>query len=457
MESYTYQDFESAVTDKERRAFVWSAIQAHKASDQYKTACIADVYDKQQNETISNFVQTIFSLSGAKLNDYTASNNRIASNFFARLNTQRVLYSLGNGVSFVESGEQGEDATKQALGSHFDHDIKEAAYYACIHGVSFCFWNLDRLHVFRTTELAPLWDEHTGELRAGIRFWRLNPTKPMRVVLYEEDGYTKYHQDSSGSELIEDDGKRAYKTVYSFTLADGESEVVGETNYGRLPIIPMWVSRLKQSTLVGMRAAIDSYDLIRSGFANDLTDCAQVFWIVRNAGGMTDADLERFRDRLKLTHIADVDTMDGAGADPYTQEIPHQAREVYLRMIRDGLYEDFGALDVHTVAAGATNDHIDAAYQPMDEAADDFEYWVGEAIQQILALQGIEDRPVFKRNRISNTREQVETLVMEAQWLDEQTIVRKLPNVTAEEAEAIINATDNVDMERFGAAQEAEE
>jgi SPP1 family phage portal protein len=452
MKSYTFQDFDLAQTDKERRDFVWSAIQAHESSELCKTAKLADLYDRQLNKTINDYVQIIFNLSGSKLEDFTASNNKIASNFFNRLNTQRVMYSLGNGVSFLQPDEEGEDVVKEKLGKHFDHDVKEAAYYASIHGESYCFWNLDRMHVFKVPEFVALWDEHTGELRAGIRYWRLNADKPLTVVLYEEDGYTTYRQvKDGGSELVMDeDGKKAYKTTYQYIPADGTAEVVGEENYSRLPIVPMWVSRLKQSTLIGMRSAIDSYDLIRSGFANDLTDCSEIYWIVRNAGGMTDGDLARFRDRLKFLHIADIDAGDGAGAEPYTQEIPYQARKEYLDMIRSGLYEDFGALDVHTVAAGATNDHIDAAYQPMDENADDFEFWVGEAIQQILALQGIDDYPEFKRNRISNQKEQVEMVVMEAQWLDAQTILKKLPNISAEEIAAIMGSIQDEDMARFG-------
>lgn len=457
MKGYTYQDFEKATTDRQRLDFVWDAIKAHESGVMCQTAKLADLYDRQQNKTINDYVQTIFSLSGSKLEDFTASNNRIASNFFSRLNTQRVMYSLGNGVSFLQPDEQGEDVVKEQLGRHFDHDVKEAAYYACIHGESYCFWNLDRMHVFKVTEFVPMWDEHTGELRAGIRYWRLAEDKPMTAVLYEEDGYTTYRQSEDGGStlVMDEEGKRSYKTTYSYIPADGSAEVVGEENYGVLPIVPMWASRLKQSTLIGMQSAIDSYDLIRSGFANDLTDCSQIYWIVKNAGGMTDADLARFRDRLKFAHIADVDGSDGAGAEPYVQEIPYQAREAYLTMIRNGLYEDFGALDVHTVAAGATNDHIDAAYQPMDENADDFEFWVSECIQQILALQGIDDYPIFKRNRISNMKEQVEMVVQEAAWLDTQTILRKLPNISAEEVAAILEAMEGEDMARFGISEPA--
>jgi len=451
----TYDDMLRTVGDGDPTEFVMACIQAYKNSDEYKTAVLADEYDHQRNRTILEYTKTLYTMSGVQTEDFTASNNRLCSNFFNRLNTQRCLYSLGKGVSFVGVGEGGADTTKEALGKHFDHDIKEAGYYALIHGRSHLFWDVDRVHVFKATEFVPLLDESTGELRAGIRFWQLDDAKPLVAVLYEEDGFTKFETGDDG--LRETQAKRAYKTTYQTVPYDGEVEVVDEENYTSLPIVTMYGSRLKQSTLVGMRSAIDAYDLVRSGFANDMTDCAEIYWIVNNAGGMDDSDLMRFRDRLKLQHIATVDGSDGAGVTPYTQDIPYQARSQFLTEIRNGIYEDFGALDVHTVAAGATNDHIDAAYQPMDENADDFESWVGEAIVKLLALIGIEDEPVFSRTRISNQSEQVQMVVQESTWLDRETILRKLPNITPEEVQAILERSDEEDMARFAAIQAIQE
>lgn len=448
----TFQDFEEA---ENKDQFLLHAVSSHVTSRLCTMARSADMYDRQMNETIHNYVQVMFSLSGTKLEDFTASNSKIASNFFNRLNTQRCSYSLGNGVSFVDpygddvTDGSMEDVTKEKLGKRFDHDLYEAGYNALKHGVSFCFWNLDRMHVFPLTEFVPLWDEYDGSLRAGIRFWRLDYDRPMTLVLYEEDGYTKYVTEGpEDRELHLKEAKKPYKYNVEYTPADGEV-IVGEENYGRLPIVPMWGSRLKQSTLVGMRQEIDSYDLIRSGFANDLSDCAQIYWIVENCGGMSDKDLERLRDQMRITHIVNADTDGGGGVKPYAQEIPYQARKQYLDDIRSQIYEDFGGLDVHTVAAGATNDHIDAAYQPMDENADDFEYWVSEAVVQVLALIGIEDKPIFKRNRISNQLEQVQMIAQEAQWLDQQTILRKLPNITPDEIAAILQGTDSEDQGRL--------
>lgn len=451
---YTYQDFKR---DGGGLQAITNAITHHLDSNLYKTAKSADEYDHQRNETIMNYVKLIFTMTGTPVEDFTASNNKLCSNFFHRLNTQRCTYLLGNGVTFSDHKEETKDEegavattdiTKETLGKRFDTDLKNMGYNALIHGVCFGFWNVDKLHVFPVTEFVPLWNEESGILQAGIRFWRIDPNKPMIVVLYEMDGYTKYKsKQASGMDFEEMASKKSYKMVINVSEEDGE-EVIGEENYGSLPIVPMWGSRLKQSTLVGMKEKIDSFDLIRSGFANDLTDCAQIYWILENCGGMTDTELARFRDRLKINHIAMVDT-ENSKATPYTQDVPYGARSAYLAEIRSGIYEDFGGLDVHAVAAGATNDHIDAAYQPMDEEADDFEYQIIEFVCQILNLIGIEDTPIFKRNRISNQREQTDMVLSAADHLDDETILNKLPFLTIDEVPDILARRDAQDRERM--------
>ena len=449
----TYQDFLKA---DDVTKFVSSAIQSYKQSDMYKTACLADEYDAQRNPTVSNAIRTLFDVQGAKVSDRTVSNHRIASNLFSRLNTQRCMYSLGSGVSFVdpyEAQDGGTDQTKDALGPHFDHVIKEAGYHALIHGVSYLFWDLTGAYEFKATEVVPLEDETNGSLMAAIRFWQLDKSKPLNAVLYEMDGYTQF-SDADGRFKVTKE-KTAYLITYEYSEA-GETVVTSEDNYTALPVVRMYGSRLKQSTLVGMQEAIDAYDLILSGFANDLSDCAQIYWIVENYGGMTDDDLAMFLDRLKLNHIANADTQSGGKVTPYMQEIPYQARKAFLDDMRARIYEDFGGLDVHTISAGATNDHIDAAYQPLDENAADFEHWVSDAITQLLALQGIDDTPIFKRQRISNVKEQVEVLVQEAAWLDETTILRKLPNLSPDEVQAVLVANDNEDMERAVVSRQTE-
>lgn len=443
----TYQDYEKEAgeSDKRKADMLSRIISEHQRSDACKIAKAADLYDRQKNVTINEFVQKLFTSAGVPVQNFVASNNKLASNFFRRLNTQRCTYSMGNGLTFAKP------STKEALGLDADKKLSDAAYKALIHGVSFVFWNKDHLHVFPLTEFAPLWDEETGALRAGVRYWQIDRSKPVIAMLYEEDGYTTYKSNgaaASGFEIREP--KRAYIRMVRQAAVDEHPSVVGEANYGVLPIVPMWGSRLHQSTLVGMREAIDSYDIIRSGFANDMQDCASIYWLIENYGGLGQQELDALRDRLLLQHMAAVDTQSGGRITPYTQEIPYQARSAYLDMIRAGIYEDFGAFDDNRVSAGnKTATEINAAYQPMDENADDFEYQVIECVQQILRVAGLpEDTPTFKRNRICNQYEQTQMVMLEAPYLDDETLLSKLPNFTPDEVEQVMERRAETEQSR---------
>lgn len=441
----TYQDYLKAVNQGEEIEFIRKAIEEYKSSTEYKTAIDADEYEAERNVTIMRFLNFIYSISGVKLEDFTSPNNKIASNFFHRLTTQRIAYSLGNGISFPgattvfkEGKASTVDPTKDKLGENFDNVLYRAARYARIHKVSYIFWNLDHTDLFKMTEFMPLLDEEDGMMKVGFRFWSLDWNKrPVTVIKYEIDGYTKFKTKpgSKGLDLMQYEDKQPYIKTYQHTEADGDI-LVSTSNYSALPIIPFYGSEHKQSDLVGMRAKIDAYDLIKSGFANDVQEAAEIFWKINDATGMTDADIIKFRDRLKLLHIAVVDSNTPVSAE--RNEIPVTAKESILKGLHDQIYEDYGGLDVHTIAAGATNDHIDAAYQPMDEEADDFEYQVIQAVQGILALMGEKAVPIFKRNRISNQKEQTEMVINSADHLDEQTILEKLPFLTPDEVQQVM-------------------
>lgn len=430
----TYQDLEAVENDPAAKTtFVQSFIAEHANSDPVRTAEKADKYDRQLNTGVDDFLDALADID-YKLNGITKRTRpeTVKSNSFHRLNVQRVAYSLANGITLP-----GEDNTKTKLGENFDEQLYRLGYLACIHGESFGFWNNDHLDVFKLTEFAPLYDEKDGTMRAGIRFWRLPPDKPMHAVLYEESGYTSYTEDSKGEHLLhQDDKQQPYKTTTTTTPA-GDEIVEGE-GYGALPIVPIWGSSAKQSTLVNLKGYIDNIDLIVNGFCDDLRECAQVYWLISNYGGMNDDDLRRFMQRLRFNHAANVDIAgnNGGSVQPYTQEIPTQARETLLQRLHSSLYEDFGGLDVHCVSADSTNDHLEAAYQPLDENARDFEQQITKFVRQVLKIAGLPDaKPQYTHVRISNTKEQVDMALAEAAIIGNEMAIELLPNLTQEQKE----------------------
>lgn len=445
----TFQDWEVLKAQDEFSA-ISKVINDWKSGRVYKTALIADTYDRQENKTISEFAPMYYTIAGVQKVDPTATNTKIASNFFRRLNVQRNTYSLGNGVSFDVEG------VKDRFGEKFDTTLMKAAYKALIHGVCFPFWN-GRLNYFQATEFAPLYDEETGVLRAGIRFWQIDTDKPMFAVVYEIDGFTKWKK-VDGKDWTVVVQKTPYIQTVEYTVADG-IEIVDGGNYSDLPVIPLYGNALRQSTLVGLRSQIDAYDIVNSGFASDIQDVAQIYFLIENYGGMTADDLAKFRDKLKLMHIAEADTSEGGKITPYQQEVPHGAIDAFLDRTRQQIYDDFGGFDVRGFSSGAkTATEIDAAYQPLDENADDFEAQIIDFVQSLGALIGIEEDqcvPLFKRNRISNSIEQVQALAM-ADWLDEETKVKHTPFITVDEQGEVLNRLSAESLGRMNGGQTEE-
>lgn len=448
---YTYQDLLNVGESEEARGrFCNDAVKSFMASEDYINAKVGESYYQKHNITIEKFQKFLYTLSGNKIDDIWGANYKLKTLFFRRLVLQQVQYVLGNGVVL-------EDMTqKEKLGIDFDFQLQKAAKKAMAQGRSFGFWNLDHLEVFgyantdKDAGFCPLYDEDTAELKAGIRFWfkQVNNNRILRTTLYEVDGFTDYSQKNDDVPFVIN-AKRGYK-VYTTKTPIGGVESVTEENYDYLPIIPLYANDTKESELVGMRESFDCYDFIKSGLANVIDDNADVFWLLQNSGGMDDVDLAKFVHRMRTVHAAAVDGEDGQSAMPHTIEVPYQARQAMLEILRQDIYEDFQALDVKSLsAAQKTTQEIQASYQNMDNKCADFEYMVLDFVQGILKIAGIDEKPSFVWNKILNQKEETEMILECANYLPEELIIKKLPFLTPEEAEEAIRDMQTKGYESF--------
>lgn len=458
----TYQDYENA---PDKTKFVQEAITKYRRSKEFKKAQEEQEYMAGRNTAILNTRRIIYDMRGIPCEDFTAANFKIRNRMIHRLVTDRCSYSLGNGVSFSDHREKKKNAdgktvtvdkTKEELGDGFDQAVYQWAYWALSNGAAFLYVHVGhdteewQYSLFKKTEFLPLKDEKTRALRGGIRFWSIDwGKKPITAVLYAETGYTRYETPTnrySISDLQEIREEQKYTETVQQSEAYGE-EVVGTENFSTLPIFPLYSGENEDSALDILKPLIDAYDMILSGFANDLQDCAQIYWLISGALGMTEPQKKQLLDRLVLQHMLVIDG-ENSSITPHTQEIPYNARNEGLKQVRNQMYENYGGFDVHTIEAGSTNDHIEAGYWPMDEEADAFEYQLIVAIQQILDMIGIEDVPVFKRNRVSNQKEQTD-MVLAADFLDTRTKLEKLPWITVDEVDDIMARIDGEEQVRF--------
>ena len=448
VEMKTYQDLLQS-TDKQK--FILEAIREHRDSLMYNIAVDAEEYDRQRNVTIMAYQKFLYTVKGTAVPDNYSANHKMPSNFFNRFITQENQYLLGNGMTL------NDEKNKEKLGKNFDVKLQQAGRNALVQAVCFCFWNYDHLEIFKLTEYVPLYDEETGALMAGIRFWQVDSDKPLRATLYEMDGYTDYIQKKPDAiEIL--NPKRPYQQIVRQSVADGIQIEPGQ-NYPGFPIIPLWGNPHHQSELIGLRENIDAYDLIKSGFANDLDDVSQIYWIMQNAGGMDDIDMAQFLQRVKATRIAALpDGDDGATAEPHSIDIPYAARESALERLKNDMYEDFQAFNVSTLMGGQkTATEISAAYTPLDLKADQYEYCILEFLYELFRIVGIDDEPSFNRNKIQNQLEQTQMVLMAAQYLDEETLLNKLPWLTSDEVQEILKRKDSESLNRFVTMPESNE
>lgn len=442
---YTYNDLtDIGQNEQKRMEFVLSAIREHKGSDLYKTAYDAELYYKHQNPTIMRYQKFVHNMYGQKVPDVWSPNNKIASNWYNYFTTQAVSYLLGNGVTFGK-----KEATKDKLGKDFDKKVQDIATHAKNGGVAFGFWNLDHLECFDLTEFVPLYDEDDGGLKAGIRFWQIDDQKPLRATLYELDGYTDYIKRKDEDVTILHD-KRAYKQIIRKSEVEGETILDGE-NYPSFPIVPLWnVNR--QSDLVGNRGTIDAYDLMVSGLINNVSDGEFIYWILKNCGGMDAVDDAKFIEQLKLTRVAHADGDEGAGVEAHNVSVEFEASAEALDRLTEQLYADFMALKVQDVSAGSvTATQIVAAYEPINQKTDQFEYCVTEFINGILALAGIEDEPTYTRSQMSNQSEMLEMVLQCAEYLDDEYVTTKILTLLgdADKAQEVLKRKDAEAADRY--------
>lgn len=452
IEILTYQDL-IALGEYEylRMEFIESAIREHETSTLYRTAMDAEDYYRHRNPTIMRYQKMVYNQLGKAVPDVYSANNKIPSNLYHYFVTQEVQYLLGNGVSFGS-------IDKDRLGKNFDKAIRDAAIKALNGSVSFGFWNVDHLEIFGVSKggtdgcepaFIPIYDEETGALRSGIRYWRIDSGKPLRATLYEENGYTEYIKRKDDDMRVFQE-KRPYKLTIRTSEAGG-NEIVAGTNYPTFPIVPLWNST-RQSEIVGGRGTLDAYDLMASSLVNNVDEGNLIYWVLKNCGGMDDLDDAKFVERLKTTHVAHADGDDGAQVESHSVEAPYQANEAALDRLRSQLFDDYMALDVKAIANGAaTATQIQAAYEPLNSKTDDFEYQVTEFIQGILALAGLEDTPTYTRSLIVNRQEEVQMVLQAAEYLDEDYTSKKILEILgdADQADEIIERRQAEETSRF--------
>ena len=429
--------------------FVRQVITDHQSSELYIQGDISDRYAKQQNVEAVRREKLYRDIAGRLVKNNWTPCHRMRSKLFGILATQENSFLLGNGLTLEKQ------KNKEKLGKDFDTKLLQAGYAALTQTVSYLFWNLDHIEIFKNLEFAPLMDETTSSLRAGVRWWQITAGKPLRATLYEEDGYTEYVWNLDKDGQINPNGeilqpKRGYQITYK-VQPNEEVQITNQQNYPAFPIVPLWSNTQHINQFMGIKPTIDARDERTNALNDDLTE-TQLYWLIQGADGMDKSDLAQLLNDIREQKI--INPAEGQNVQPYTVNIPVNERQAEISRLKRQAYEDFQGLDIDEIKGGAvTATQIKAAYEPLNHKADDYEMCVIECLNNLFKLiPGLEgEEPTFSRSLMVNQSESIQSLIQAAQFLSPDYVTTKVLTLLGDgdKAEQVIEDMKKDEAERM--------
>ena len=456
-------------------SFIPLVIEQYKASTDFRIGLEANAYFRGDNTAImakemlkadvvksTTRDETGRVVTKKTLNNRSVIGNRVSNNFLYRFIVQQNQLLLGNGVTLRD------DELKRKLGRAFDTKLQEIGEDALLHGVSWGYWNSNHIEFISSVKdeysgFVALCDEMTSRPMVGIQFWQIDKEKPMGVRLFELDGVTilRYHGtgDNTSGTIVEN--KRAYKHK-AVKYDTGVIDIIGESNYEMLPVVPLYASSEKRSEFThNIKSKIDLYDRIMSDFGDNLERANDVYWVLNNFGGTTDDVIEMIDQINKIKAVINQSNAVGGGAtaEPRTIEVPYAARSTALELLKKSLYQDYMAMDMDEIRGGSlTNVAIQTATANMNLKADRFEWQCFDFVQNVLMLLGAPEDELesisFNRRSITNDSETIQNIYTMRDDVTLEWALKKNPMVNPDDVDKIVKAKEKEKAEAEAKAEE---
>lgn len=381
-------------------------------------------------------------MAGMAHRDLVSPNHKLRNGYYPAIINQTVSHLLANGVGFSDP------EIKKKFGRNFDGVLRKMAVDAKNSGVSYGFYNGEKVIHFPFLEFKAIPDDLTGAIVAGVRFTQIDDTKPLVATLYEPDGYTEYTR--SGNEFEITQPKKSYIVNNVSNSAEGVYSV-HEGNFSQLPVYPLY-NVGHQSEIIGVREILEAVDMVNSQLVNNVTQGELIYWVLKNYGGMDDIDDANFIINLLKTHVIHVN--DNGEANPHQITTPFEANEVIAVRLKRLLYESMGGVDTETLRAGnLTATAINAAFHDMRLNSANMEYEVIEFIQGILRIADFpEDISLsFTYFETVNETEAIQNIISAGSYLDDETSTRKICEILgiSDDFESIQKNKIKENTERF--------
>lgn len=380
----------------------------------------------------------------AEVDPIRNADNRISHNFHQLITDEKDAYMFTNEVLFDVGDENANKVIKEVLGDEFKSESVYLAENATNNRVAWLhYWIDDDTHEFQyatveTEQCIPVFD---GGLKKKLQaMYRYYP-----VIEEDNNGKIKYFV------MFEYWDDKHYEKYKFRGKLDGTSLVFVESeefehDLEDVPFIEFKNNRHMTSDLHKYKDLIDIYDKVMSGYANDLEDIQQLIYILENYGG---ADLKSFLGdlkRYKAIKTQSTSTGTKGGVSTLSIDIPVEARNSILEILKKQIYESGQALQQDNENFGnASGVALKFFYRKLELKAGltqtEFEKGFARLVRAIMKYKNIanwEKRPIVQtwtRNMISNDLEDAQIAQQSKDVVSDETIVKNHPWVENPEDE----------------------
>lgn len=387
-------DFE-ALDEEKRVEYVRKAVSAFQGSKRLEKALENRAHYKTDNPEIAKrkklYASSLEREDGtmaavAKENRF-AANEKVASPFFRKITDSKVQYLAGEGadVNAVEEADApAVNAVADALGFQLKRVEQQCLTDALVYEVGYSYMQVinDRLKLQHIPycEVIPFCDRQ-GKLEAVMRYYKRDGIEyadyhtPAKIYSFERNPKAR---NNSGWKATGE----TWQIITGKIYGDGTIEDTGGKGWNRLPWFELWHNNDHSSSLThSVKTMIRCYDVVVSDFANNLIDLQDVFVSLKADSAYSGVEFGETLEMLKNFKVAE-------GVESVTSfEVPYQARQVLLDIMKAGIYEGLQGVDLsHLASAQKTATEIKAAYSDIDLWADQAEWHINDWVRDILGF-----------------------------------------------------------------------
>lgn len=443
-------------------------INSHKNSAELKSAIAGINYYKGKHDILK--YQPYYWIDGVKRIDNTKTNYTIPHLFHKILVDQKASYIAGNPVKIFYSlnNDNGDntantvlDNINEVLGDNFNDVIVNWIIDASNQGIGWIHFYIDdegKLNFLNidSTELIPIYDSaYQKNLVGMIRYYQVfyyNEQMQTTDTLYKLEWWTDndvtYYAQLPSGEWILDPEVEINPSGHWILYNSINPENKKIKSWNKVPFIKLENNSINQTDLEPIKALIDAYDRVKSGWINDLIDFQELIYILKGYNGLSFSgnkglnELTVFIQNLKQDKVISVD--EGGGVDTIKSEIPIEAKNKFLELTRKEIFYFGQGVDIDSDKFGNNPSGISLKflYSSLDMKANSLIRKLNSSLKEfmefvIIYLNNTKAIKidinniiyVFNKAVIFNEKEKVDLLKASEGILSKRTIIENHPLV----------------------------